>query len=59
MKVKLTTSRAGLGFSQQAGEIIEVGEAEGASLIASSQAEPVREQKIERAVKLTREKAVK
>lgn len=59
MKVKLTTSRAGIGFSQQAGEIVEVSEAEGASLIASSQAEPVREQTIERAVKLTREKAVK
>lgn len=59
MKVKLTTSRAGRGFSQQAGEIIEVSEAEGASLLTSGQAEPVREQKIERAVKLTREKAVK
>jgi hypothetical protein len=59
MKVKLTTSRAGVGFSQQVGDIIEVSEAEGASLLTSGQAEPVREQKIERAVKLTREKAVK
>lgn len=59
MQVKLTTSRAGIGFSQQAGEIIEVGEAEGVSLLASGQAEPVRQQKIERAVKVTREKAVK
>ena len=41
MKVKLLVSRAGVLFSQTAGEFIEVDEAEGMRLIKSGQAEPV------------------
>lgn len=59
MKIKLLTSRAGIGFSQNFGDVIEVGTAEGEMMIARGEAELVREQKIERAVKATREKAVK
>jgi hypothetical protein len=41
------------------GDIIEVGASEGQMLLDSGQAEVVREEKIERAVKVTKEKAVK
>lgn len=44
MKVKLLVSRAGPFFSQNAGEIIEVDDAEGKRLIASDQAEPVQKE---------------
>lgn len=59
MKIKLLTSRAGIGFSQQYGDEIEVGTAEGEMMIARGEAELVREQKIERAVKGAKEKAIK
>jgi len=59
MKIKLLTSRAGIGFSQHYGEVIDVGADEGADMISRGEAELVREQKIERAVKAPREKAVK
>jgi hypothetical protein len=59
MKIKLLTSRAGIGFSQHYGEVIEVGADEGAAMIARGEAELVREQNIERAVKAPREKAIK
>lgn len=59
MKIKLLTSRAGIGFSQNAGEEIEVSTAEAEALMGRGQAVLVREQKIERAVKTRREKAVK
>lgn len=41
MKVKLLTSRAGIGFSQNAGEEIEVSDKEGLSLIKAGQADAV------------------
>ena len=41
MKVKLTVSRAGVGFSQNANEIIEVSETEGLAIIKSGQGEAV------------------
>jgi len=59
MQVKLLTSRAGVGFTQSVGDIIEVSAYEVQMLIESHQAEAVREEKIERAVKVTKEKAVK
>jgi len=59
MKVKLLTSRAGISFTQNVGDIIEVGPIEGQMLLESGQAEAVREEKIERAVKVTKEKVVK
>ena len=59
VKIKLLTSRAGIGFSQNAGEEIEVSTAEAEALMGRGQAVLVREQKIERAVKTRREKAVK
>ena len=58
MKVKLLVSRAGVGFSQNRNDVIEVSEKEGMSLIAAQQAEIVG--KVERAVsKKTTQKAVK
>lgn len=45
MKVKLLVSRAGLSFTQNAGEVIEVGEDEGKALINASQAVPVTEKR--------------
>lgn len=60
MKVKLLTSRAGVDFSQSAGDIVEIGDAEAVRMIEAGQAEPVREARIERAVpKAAPEKAVK
>ena len=58
MKVKLLVSRAGVGFSQNRNDVIEVSEKEGMSLIAAQQAEIVG--KVERAVsKKATQKAVK
>ena len=61
MRVKLLVSRAGVGFTQNRGEEIEVSDAEGVRLIESGQAEPVRAAATERAVpaKAGREKAAK
>ena len=42
MKVKLLTSRAGLNFSQVAGQEIEVSTKEGKALIEGGQAVPVK-----------------
>lgn len=41
MKVKLLISRAGKGFSQTAGDVVDVNEREGAALIDAGKAEPV------------------
>jgi hypothetical protein len=45
MKVKLLVSRAGAGFVQNRGDEIEVGDAEGARMIAAEQAVAVAEEK--------------
>jgi hypothetical protein len=42
-QVRLTTSRAGTGWTQEAGQIVEVGADEAERLIASHQAVPVRQ----------------
>lgn len=39
MKIKLLTSRCGIGWSQSFGELVEVSDREGEALIASQQAE--------------------
>lgn len=60
MKVKLLISRAGVGFVQNRGDVVEVPDDEGARMIASGQAEPVRTAKRETAARKPRaEKAVK
>lgn len=60
MKIKLLVSRAGLGFTQNRGDIIDVGPEEGARMVEAGQAEVIREAPIERAVKATKaEKAVR
>lgn len=41
MKIKLLVSRAGIGFSQNAGEVVEVDEKEAARMIAKGQAEEI------------------
>ena len=41
MKVKLLTSRAGVDFSQNAGDVIDVSEAEGKRMIEAGQAAPI------------------
>ena len=51
MKIRLLVSRAGADFVQHRGEEIEVDTAEAARMIAAEQAEPVREEPVERAVK--------
>lgn len=51
MKIKLLVSRAGVDFSQNAGDEIEVSPAEGARMIEAGQAEPIRSSRAERAVK--------
>ena len=58
MKIKLLVSRAGVDFSQNRGEVIEVSEKEGLSMIAAGQAELV--SKKERTIsKKETQKAVK
>lgn len=60
MQVKLLVSRAGVDFSQNRGEIIEVSAAEAESLIAAGQAEIVRSVAPEKAVRAAKtEKAAK
>lgn len=54
MKVKMLVSRAGVDTSNARGDVIEVGNAEGARMIAAGQAEPVRAVAQERAVKVPR-----
>ena len=60
MKIKLIVSRAGADFVQNAGDEIEVGDAEAIRMIEAGQAEAVRSVKEETATKTaTAEKAVK
>lgn len=60
MKVKLLISRAGVSFSQNRGDEIEVNAEEAQRMIDAGQAELVREAQVERAVKVTKaEKAAK
>jgi len=59
MKIKLLTSRAGVGFTQNIGDIVEVSAAEAEALVQRGQAELVRTPKVERAVKTAKEKAIK
>lgn len=51
MKVKLITSRAGIGFSQSAGDVVDVPDAEAQRMIAAGQAVAERSSKLERATK--------
>lgn len=56
MKVKLLVGRAGLSFTQNAGEEIAVGDEEGKRLIESGQAVPVVEKrKVQKAVNKPKE----
>lgn len=60
MKVKLLTSRADAARAYNAGEEIEVPDAEAARMIEAGQAAPVRQEKRETAARKPRaEKAVK
>lgn len=60
MEVKLLVSRGGVGFAQNAGDVITVGDKEGVRMIEAGQAVPVREAKRERTTKKPKvEKAVK
>jgi hypothetical protein len=53
MKVELTQSRCGFNFVQEAGDIVEVSNAEAGRMIENGSAIPVREEskKIEKAIK--------
>lgn len=51
MKIKLLVSRAGMDFSQNAGDEIEVDAAEAKRMIDAGQAEAIETPKTERAVK--------
>lgn len=60
MKVKLLVSRCGPGLVQNAGDEIEVSDAEGVRMISAGQAEAVRSANKEKAVRPAKtEKAVK
>ena len=60
MKIKLLTSRSGIGFSQSRGEVIDVPEAECHRMVDAGQAEFVRAKVAERAIPKNKyEKAVK
>lgn len=50
MKIRLLTARAGVNFSQDRGEVIEVSDAEAVRMIEAGQAEPVRDVPVERSV---------
>lgn len=51
MKVKLLTSRAGIDFAQDAGDVIEVSNDEAKRLLESGQAEPVAKKASDKAEK--------
>jgi len=53
-KVKLVTSMAGISFSHNAGDVIDCNEAEAFDLVKRGYAEPVAEQRIEKAIKKPR-----
>lgn len=57
MKVRLLTNRAGVDFSQSIGQEIDVSDDEAQRLIASGQAEPVREKRVERTTSVRAETA--
>lgn len=60
MKVILNVSRAGVGFVQNAGDVIDVSEREGMALLENGSAVLFREEKRETAVKKQKaEKAAK
>lgn len=60
MKVKLLISRGGAGFTQNAGDEVEVSEDEAKRMIEAGQAVPIAESKTETAVsKKQTQKAVK
>lgn len=60
MKIKLLTSRAGIGESQNVGDEIDVPDEEAIRMIDAGQAEPVRSAAKKTAVKKSKtEKAVK
>ena len=60
MKIKLLVARSGVGFTQNRGDEIDVGADEGARMLAAGQAELVRTEPTERAVRAPKtEKAVK
>lgn len=60
MKIRLLVSRGGLFGVQNRGDEIDVSDDEAVSMIAAGQAEPVREAKVERAVRTAKgERAVK
>lgn len=60
MKVKLLISRGGAGFTQNAGDEVEVSEDEAKRMIEACQAVPIAESKTETAVsKKQTQKAVK
>jgi hypothetical protein len=48
VKIRLLVNRAGINFSQSTGDVVDVSDAEAQRLIASGQAEAVREQRVER-----------
>lgn len=50
-KVKLLTSMAGIDFSHNSGDVIDCNKAEALRFISAGIAEPVEEEKIERATK--------
>lgn len=49
MKLRLTSSRCDRGFEQSEGDVIDVGAEEGKRLLASGQAEIVRDARVETA----------
>lgn len=51
MEIELLTSRSGPGGAQNRGDKITVSDDEGTRLIKAGQAIPVRDQKVEKAVK--------
>ena len=59
MKVELLVSRAGIDFSQNVGDEIEVSTEEGKRMIEAGQAKPVRAVKTQKATRKNVEKATK
>ena len=59
MKIKLLVARAGVGFSQNRGDEIDVNADEAQRMIDAGQAELVRAAPVERAAKSAPEKAAK
>lgn len=51
MKIRLLTSRAGIDFAQNVGDVIEVSKDEAKRMIEDGQAEPVAEKRVDKAEK--------